>query len=37
MEGLVEKLFAILFVILTTVNQLFSYTHLIENIYNHVA
>ena len=37
MEGIVEKWFAILFVILTTVNKLFSYTHLFKNIYKHIA
>ena len=37
MERLVEKLFAVLFIILTTVNKLFSYTRLFENIYTRIA
>ena len=34
---LVGKWFAVLFVILTTVNKLFSFTHLFKNIYKHIA
>ena len=36
-QRLVEKLFAVLFVILATVNRLFSDGHLIENICKHIA
>ena len=37
MERLVEKWFTDLFIILTTLNKLFSYTHLFENIYKHLT
>ena len=37
MERLVEKLFAVLLGIFPTLNKLFSYTHLFENIHKHIA
>ena len=37
MERIVEKWFAVLFIILTTVNKLISNTHLFESIYKHIS
>ena len=37
MKMLIEEWFAVFYVILTKVNNLFIYTHLLENIYKHLA